>query len=436
MDQPAKTPLTRRQFLTGAMASAGGLAAAPYVITSTALGAAGRAPAGDRIVVGGIGIGGRGGHDLSVMLHEPDVQFVAVCDVKKARRDAVNRMVDARYGSQDCQTFRDLRDLLGRRTDLDAVLIATGDRWHTPAAVLAMRAGLDVFCEKPCSMSVAEGQALVRTARRYGRIFQAGMQRLSEAAFVFADELVRTGRLGTLHTVRAHILPFRMRTDYLPAQPQPDREVFDWDLWLGPAPWRPYNGAYLNGCGAWLDFRDFGAGLAGWGSHTICQCQAAMDATRTSAVEYHYPGDATGEGLVARFAGGVRLVLNCRGWRGTCGVRYEGSEGWASVADGYARPDVSSPALLADFQKLVRDYMDRTGRPMHHVRDFLDGVRTRRSCVADEVVAHRTMTTNHAANVCMLLKRDVTWDPAREEFIGDPEANRLHQRALRQPWRI
>ena len=134
-----------------------------------------------------------------------------------------------------------MREMLAERRDLDAVLIATGDRWHTPASILAMQAGLDVFCEKPCSMRIAEGQALVAATRRYNRIFQAGIQRLSEANFVFADELARSGRLGKINTVYAHTLSFEMKTDWLQAQPEPDPEEFDWDRWLGPSPWRPYN---------------------------------------------------------------------------------------------------------------------------------------------------------------------------------------------------
>jgi len=427
--------ITRRGFLKGTAAGAAAAAAA-QIVPSSAMGLGAAVPPSQRIIVGAIGVGGRGGYDLSVMLGERDVQVVAVCDVQKSRRDAAKRAVDGRYGNEDCRAYRDLRDLIANHPQIEAMLIATGDRWHTPASIMCMQAGMDVFCEKPSTMTVAEGQALVETARRYGRIFQTGTQRLSEANFVFADELARSGRLGRVHTVYAHILPFAMKTTYLPPEPEPDPEIMDWDLWLGPAPWRPYNRGYLGGCGAWLDYYDFGTGVAGWGSHTICQCQAAIGAERTSAIEYEYPGNDRAEGLVARYANGVKLVLSCTMWRGSCGVKYEGTEGWVSVADGYARPDVSSPALLADFQSIVRQYMLRTGRPMHHIRDFLDCVRTRRHCVADEVVAHRSMSTNHAANACMLLRRNVRWDPEKEQFAGDADANRLLSRAMRAPWRV
>jgi predicted dehydrogenase len=434
------TKLTRRNFLKTTAVALG----MPTIIPASALGKNGTVAPSNRIVVGGIGIGPRGREVLKGFLSQADVQFVMIADVQETRREVVRVMANRQYNNQDCVKTRDMYEVLGR-SDIDAVLIATGDRWHTPASVMAMKAGLDVFCEKPSSMSIAEGQELVAVARRYGRVFQSGMQRLSEANFVFADQLARTGRLGKLHTVYAHQLPFQMKTDWLPAQPEPAPEEVDWNLWLGPSPWRPYNAAYLRACGAWLDYYDFGTGVAGWGSHTICQCQSGIDALTTSAIAYEYPGRDDADGLVCRFANGIKLVLNAQGWpkpgvpgmwRGSCGVRYEGSEGWVAIADNYARPEVSSAALLQDFDKLVRDYREQSGRPLQHIKDFLQSVRSRRACVANETVMHRTMSTNHVANICMLLKRNVTWDPVKEEFPGDPEANRMRSRARREPWQV
>ncbi|MHC4113108.1 MAG: Gfo/Idh/MocA family protein [Planctomycetota bacterium] len=422
--------LTRRSFLKRAAA-----AAVPYIVPAGALGGGGKAAPSERIVMGGIGIGGRGHYDMSAALQEADVQFAAVCDVRKQNRERAKTTVDQHYGNKDCAVYTDFRDVLAR-DDIDAILTAPGDRWHTLISAMAMRVGKDVYSEKPSTMTIAEGQMLVDTARRYGRIFQTGTQRRSEATFVFADELARTGRLGKIHTVKAHTLPFAMKRDWLASQPEPGKDELDWEMWLGPAPWRPYNPGYLNGCGAWLDYYDFGTGVAGWCSHTICQCQGVIDADLTSAVEYEYPNNDTAEGFTARYANGVKLVLSCEGWRGTCGVRYEGSEGWVSVADGYSVPDVSTPSLMQDRVKLVQDYMGRNQRPMNHMRNFLDCVRTRRPTVAHAEVAHRSMTTSHAANICMLLKRNLKWDPAKEEFINDPEANRMRSRAMREPWII
>jgi hypothetical protein len=437
------TPLrgfSRRQFLGTAACLA------PTLVPAAALGLDGAIAPNSRLTMGAIGVGGRGSGDLGTALHEPDVQVLAVCDVSKGRRDAAKRAVDQRHGNGDCATYIDFRELLARK-DIDAVIMAPGDRWHTPMSILAMRAGKDVYSEKPGTMTIAEGQALVAAERHYGRVFQTGTQRRAEYNFVVADELARQGRLGKVHTVYASTLVFKMMTSWLPAQPEPPREQLDWNMWLGPAPWRPYNKGYLGGCGAFLDYYDFGTGVAGWGSHTVCQCQGAIEADLTSPVDYEYPSNDTSHNFVARFAGGVKLVMDLAPapwgnppdnglWHGYCGVKYAGSEGWVSIADGYRAPEVSSPALLADHKKLVADYLERNQRPLGHMRDFLNCIKTRRKPVSHAEVAHRSMSTCHIINISMLLRRNLKWDPVREEFANDPEANRMRSRAVREPWRL
>ncbi|MBE0543199.1 MAG: Gfo/Idh/MocA family oxidoreductase [Verrucomicrobia bacterium] len=431
--------LSRRQFLRRA-SLAGAALAAPCLIPGSALGLNGAVPPSERIVFGGIGIGGRGTGVLRWMLPERDVHFVAVCDAKKAAREAVKKVADNHYGNQDCKIYGDIREFLAARTDIDAVLIATGDRWHALASILAMRAGKDVYSEKPSSMTIAEGQAVVETARRYARVYQTGTQRLSEENFVFCIEMARMGRLGKVHTTYAHIAPWdaaEMKHDWLPAEPEPPKEEVDWDQWLGPCPWRPYNPAYTRG--GWRGYYDFHTSCIGeWGAHTFAQAQAGIDCLNTSAVEYRYVSNPTGDEMITVFPNGVKMVLS-RGdkwWRGSCGMRFDGPEGWVAAADGYSKPDVSSPALLADFRKIVADYMARTQRPMSHVRDFFDCVKSRRLTVANPEVMHRSMSTVHAANICMWLKRDLKFDPVKEEFINDVEANRLRSRAMREPWII
>ena len=434
-----RSPVTRRDFLKQA-AFAAGAVAAPCLIPASALGLNGAVPPSERIVLGGMGVGGRGTGVLNWMLPEKDIQFVAICDAKKSQRQAIKKLVDNKYGNTDCAMYHDMRDFLATRTDIDALLIATGDRWHATAATMAMRAGKDVYSEKPSSMTIAEGQAVVATAKRYGRIYQTGTQRLSEDNFTFANELLRTGRLGHVHTVRAHIAPWdaaEMKYDWLPAEPEPPKDEVDWDQWLGPCPWRPYNSAYVRG--GWRGYYDFHTSCIGeWGAHTFAQCQVAIGAGDTSAIEYRYVNNPTGDGMVTTFPNGVNMVLS-RGdqwWHGSCGVRYEGTEGWVAVADGYAQPEVSSPALLADFSKLVKDYMARTERPMSHVRNLFDCIKSRRLTVANAEVMQRSMSTVHAANICMWLKRDMKYDPVKEEFVNDVEANRLRSRAMRAPWII
>jgi len=430
--------LTRRAFLKHAAA----LATVPYIVPASALGRDGKVPPSERIVLGGIGIGNRGSHDLRWMMPEKDVQFVAVCDPQRKRAEAVKQMVDTRYGNKDCRIYHNTPEFLAERTDIDALLITTGDRWHALASIMAMRAGKDVYSEKPSCMTIAEGQAVVETAKRYRRIYQTGTQRLSEGNFTFADELLRTGRLGKVHTVRAHIAPWdaaEMSHEWLPAQPQPPKEEVDWDQWLGPCPWRPYNSTYTSG--GWRGYYDFHTSCIGeWGAHTFAQCQVAIGAADTAAIEYGYVKNESGDGMVTKFANGIKMILerdmDKKYWRGSCGVHYEGTEGWVAIADGYSKPDVSNPAWMDDFRKLVYDYIARTQRPMSHVRNFLDCVKSRRQTVSNPVMMHRTMTTVHAANICMWLKRDIRYDPVKEEFINDPEANRLRSRAMREPWII
>jgi Oxidoreductase family, C-terminal alpha/beta domain/Oxidoreductase family, NAD-binding Rossmann fold len=435
--EPIASDLTRREYLKTA-AAAGVALMMPTIVPASALGRDGVAAPSERITLGGIGIGNRGEFVLNWMLPEPDVRFVAICDVRRERRNAVKQLVDKRYGNNDCKMYSDMREFLATRPDIDAVLIATGDRWHALASIMAMRAGKDVYSEKPSCMTIAEGRAVVETARHYGRIYQTGTQRLSEANFVASIEMARTGRLGKVHTARAHIAPWdaaEMSHAWLPAETEPPKDEVDWDAWLGPCPWRPYNSTYVRG--GWRGHYDLHTSCIGeWGAHTFAQAQAGIDALNTSAVDYRYVKNDTGDGMITRFASGVQMILQRDGWHGACGMKFEGSEGWVAVADGYQKPEVSSPSLLADADKLVADYSDRTQRPMNHVRNFFDCVKSRKPTVANPGVMHHTMSTVHAANICMWLKRDLTYDPVREEFLNDAEANRLRSRAHREPWII
>lgn len=436
------TIFTRRRFLAhGAMAASA--AAIPWFIPSSALGRAGAVAPSERIVMGGIGIGGRGSYDLQYMLTEPDVQWVAVCDVLKGKCQAAKNLVDNKYGNKDCAAYGDMRQLLAERTDVDAVLIATGDRWHALASVLAMRAGKDVYCEKPACLTMAEGRAVVETARRYGRVYQTGAQRLSEPHHVFAIEMARSGRLGAIHTVYADCR-WRdgLRHDWLPAEPEPPKDQLDWDVWLGPCPWRPYNAGYING-GGWYRFYDFATDVAMWGAHTVAQGLAGLDMTNVASIEFEFEKpDAT---MVTRLSNGVKLVLfrvagsvwePCEYWRGACGERFDGPEGWAAAADGYSAPDVSSPALMVEYKKVLSDYTARTQRPLNHVRDFLDCIRSRRPTAANPEVMYQSMNICLAADICERLKRNLKFDLLRAEFVDDPEANRMRSRAMRAPYAI
>jgi hypothetical protein len=421
--------LSRRTFLERAALMAGGIVAAPTFIPSTALGRDGAVAPSERIVLGAIGIGGRGSYVLGCFMHEPDVQFVAICDVKAPRRQAIKKMADDKYGNQDCAMYRDLHQLLAR-PDIDAVLIATGPNWHALASILSAKAGKDVYCEKPCSKNISDSLALARTFSRTGRVFQAGTQRRSLPNFAFAVELARQGKLGKVQTLHAHPGGLGTNTSgWSNPEPEPDKEEADWDRYLGPAAWRPFNkGTLHNGGGFEKGGGLVGGGCLEWGSHCVDICQWANDADQTAAVEYWPEGSQ----LCARYANGVKLVMRNDGWlnSGSCPVRFEGESGWVETGD--------NGDLFASSMELIGGKRAKiAGYPADfHVRDFLECVKSRGQPRANAKVACQSHIVCHAANIAQFLGRKVNYDPQKNEFIGDEEANRLRSEALREPWHI
>jgi predicted dehydrogenase len=440
----SKRRLTRRALLARSLAAAGAAVAAPWVLGSTRSAGAGPSAAAaapsERITLGVIGFGPRCQYVLGSILGEKDMQCLAMCEAQASRRQAGKAAVDARYGNKDCQTYRDFRELLAR-PDIDAVLIATGDRWHATASILAARAGKDVYSEKPCGITIAQCDALADTMRQYGRVFQAGTQRRSVGNFQLAMRLARSGKLGKLHTLHASV--YRPRIDYgwLPAEPEPAKDVVDWDMWLGPAPWRPYNSRYVQG--GWRACYDFDSGgtLLDWGAHTVDLCQWANGTDDTVPLEY----EPTKEEINARYANGVKLVMDFldqpfgnrapkyRTELGTCPVRYEGDEGWVETGDDggiVVHPD----SLKAELRRM-RTTRGPSGLDAgSHGRNFLDCVKSRALTAANAEVMRHSHVACHAAATAWMLNRKLTFDPATEMFVGDEEANRLRSRAPRPPW--
>ena len=418
---------TRRIFLkTTAAASAG--FAVPTIVPSSVLGLDGKVPPSERILLGGIGIWHRGSYVLSTMMVQPDVRVVAVSDVRSDRRLAVKAVADRHNGDNQCAMYRDFRELLSR-SDIDAVLIATGDRWHAHAAMLAANAGKDVYCEKPCAISIALTQALADTVRRTGCVFQAGTQRRNISNFAHAVRLAQSGKLGNLQTLYAHISGLEDNQNWLPAQPEPDPEEIDWNLWLGPAPWRPFNQAYVDR--EWRKHYDFSAGyrLLGLGSHTVDLCQWANNADGTTPIEYTVHGNE----IVCRYANGVKLIMRSSGWLGLggCPVRFEGDEGWVETGDS-GRMAVSLDSLRAN---LPAPALYGTA-PEMHVRDFFDCVKSRAKPATNEEIMRKSHIACHAAALAWKLGRKLTLDPVTEEFVDDDEANRMRSRIAREPWII
>lgn len=426
--------LSRRRFLSHT-----GAAAAAAFIPATALGRDGATAAGERITLGVIGIGPRCTYDLKAMLGFSDVRCVAIADVQASRREAGKTLVDEHYGSKDCRLYRDFRELL-QRDEIDAVLVATGDRWHGPASILAAEAGKDVYSEKPCGITIEVCQQLAQTMHRQGRVFQAGTQRRSVPNFQQAIELVHSGKLGKLQTMHASVYVPVLDNSWLPSQPLPPRDVVDWNLWLGPAPWRPYNEAYVNGRwrGQW-DF-DSGARLLDWGAHTVDLCQWANQADETMPIEY----EPTDNSIVCRYANGVKLVLDFLAEPfqdrsphyttrlGTCPVRFVGEAG--SVETGDEGEIVATPESLQrelpPATKRVRG-LDVTA----HSRNFFDCIRSRSTPAAGPDVMRRSHIACHAAAIAWVLQRKLRLDPDKEQFIDDDEANRMRSRPARQ-WAV
>ena len=419
----------RRQFLKTAASASAAAVAAPMIIPSSVLGREGHVPPSERIVVGGIGIGRRGTYDLGCFLEQDDVQFIAVCDVKQERRLAVKKLVDETYDNENCDMHRDFRELLDR-SDIDAVLIATGPNWHATAAINAARAGKEMYCEKPCTKNIAQSLTLADTMRRTGRVFQAGTQRRNLPHFAFACELARTGKLGKLKRVYAHPMGMQaMTSGWLPAEPEPDPEIVDWNMYLGPAAWRPFNEQLLDGFNFEKGGGLVGGGVLEWGSHCVDLCQWAVGDC-PPPVEYNAPVDGQ---LVARYEDGVELVFREKGWipLGSCPVRFEGETGWVEAGDS-GKMVLSSPELLAG-----RTVAEIGGYPAtFHVRDFLDCVKSRGVPKGNADAAANAHIACHAANIALYLDRQIHYDIEKNEFVDDEQANRLRSEALREPWRL
>jgi len=371
-------------------------------------------------------------------LHSGDTQIVAVCDVDSGRREGARKAVEAHYSArrpkgtyQGCAAYNDFRELIAR-DDIDAVVISTPDHWHILPAMAAVRSGKDVYVEKPFTLTIAEGRAISNAVRRYGRVCQVGSQQRSEWRFRFACELVRNGRIGKLRTIRTGLAKGRAIG---PQKPMPVPKGFDYDLWLGPAPWEPYTKARCHYNFRFI--RDYSGGqVTNWGSHHNDIAQWGNGTELTGPLEVEGCGEYPTDGLFnvvlthhfeCRYANGVKLVCSTKGG----GVRFEGTEGWVYVNRG--RIDAHPKSLLTSIigPNEVRLYESRS-----HKRNFIDCIKTRAAPIASAEIGHRSATVCHLGNIAMLLGRKVQWDPERERFVNDPEADRMISRPMRAPWRL
>jgi len=447
MNHPVSRRPNRRQFL--AQAASAAVAATPLVIRATALGSETRPAASQRITMGCIGLGGRGTVNMETFLGHPEVQIVALCDVDAGStryEDAWHRglepakgKVEAHYAAErtsgdyrGVSTYRDFRELLAR-DDIDAVCIATPDHWHAPMVVAAAQAGKDIYCEKPLSLTIRDGQAMVAAVQRYGRVFQCGSQRRSDAKCRRSCELVRNGRIGRLHTVRVglpggHWIRSNAKKTF---NVEPVPAGFDYDLWLGPAPWAPYifNRCHWN----WRWNLDYSGGnVTDWGAHMIDMAHWGMGCDDTGPVEVEGRGTwparqdlwnaATGFEFTCTYANGVKMIVTNGGPN-----RFEGSEGWVDLAG------ATHPAGLAAVDIGPDEIHLYESRSQHG--NFLDCVQSRARTAAPVETAHRSISVAHLGNIAMQVGRRIRWDPDREEILDD-DAARLLGRPKREPWRV
>ena len=447
-----RTILTRRSFLGAAAATA----AAPCLVPSSVFAGNGVVAPNDRIALGFIGIGAMGQGHLGVCLHRPEVQIVALCDVDQWRRERAKAAAEERYAAakpggqyRGCTAYNDLRDLLDR-PDVDAVVIATGDRWHAMATVLAARAGKDVYCEKPISLTIRQSRAMVDAVRRYGRVFQAGLQQRSSPEFRKATHLVRSGAIGKVQIVYV-TFPGTCGDVSLPAEPVP--KGLDWDLWLGPAPWREYNARFHpygqpHGVVPWHFCRDFGGGnLTSNTVHAFDVVQWALGMDESGPVEIIPPETKQYPVLTYKYSNGVILqVVDWRldrqkhlvpkGWDEATpieafGAVYVGDQGWIHVGrSGYLK------AYPAEILHRTSPQFDARRVVNDHHKNWFDCIRSRGLTACDVAVGARSTTVSHLGCIAHWTGRALRWDPAKEVFVGDDEANRWIGRAMRAPWTI
>jgi predicted dehydrogenase len=442
----------RRVFLRSAAA----LSAAPWVIPASALGAERQPAPSNRITLGFIGVGCMGRGHLWHFLQHPETQVLAVCDVDTWRRDDAQATVEKAYAAErtrgtyrGCAAYVDLRELLARE-DVDAAVIVTGDRWHAAATVMAVRAGKDVYVEKPLCLTIAEGRVMVEAVRRYGRVCQVGLQQRSAREFRIACQLVRDGALGKIDRIYTIFSNPSTEID-LPAEPTPP--TLQWDLWLGPAPWRPFNSRFhylgrpLNVV-PWEFCRDFGnGGISSGGVHAFDVVQWALGMDRSGPVEIIPPETGQYPDLTFKYPGGVLLhVVDGRldarrhsipkGWDPITSIQpfgavFVGERGWIHVGrGGYL---VSCPAEIV--RELPGRYDHLLAVESHH-GNFLESIRTRRRPACDVSIGCQSTIVPLLGCIARWTGRALKWDPVGEQFLGDDQANRMRRRAMREPWRV
>jgi len=452
--------LNRRTFLKQTAGAAIGALGLPLFIHADALGRAGRAAPSQRITLASIGVGGMGTNNMRAFLAQPDVQVVAVCDVVEANdqyghwykkgwngawfgREPARKIVESEYAQKapggsykGCTAYVDFREIIAR-DDIDAVCVTTPDHWHAIPSIMASAAGKDIYCEKPLSLTVAEGRAMAQAVQRHGTVFQTGTMRRSAEQYRFLCELVRNGRIGKLQRVISTIGPNNKEAPPRDWTPMPVPEWLDYDMWLGPAPWAPY---HKDRCLYTFRFGlDYSGGqTTNLGAHVIDIIQWANGTDDTGPVEFEdlgseWPTDglfttATKVSFRARYANGVEFT--CQTAK-TESWRLEGTEGWIEVRDDKW---TSSPESLKT--TVIGANEIHLYKSNDHHRNFIDCVKSRQITAAPVEIGHRSTSICLLGNIAMRLGRKLHWDPAAERFTDSEEANQMLCKPLRSPWHL
>ena len=411
--------VSRRRFLQNTSAVAGAAIAAPYLVPQRAFGA------NEKINVGHIGVRGQG------RAHFNMGQAVAVCDVDKQVLAAAQKTLEKKSGK--CESYTDFRKMLERK-DLDAVVTATPDHWHALITIHACEAGKDVYCEKPLTLCIAEGRAMVDAARRNKRIVQTGSQQRSDKRFRYACELVRNGRLGKIEKVEVGI-PGCNHPGVLGPDSDPP-EWLDYNMWLGPAPYRPYNEKRVHyNFRFWLDYS--GGQMTNWGAHHLDITQWALGMDDSGPIRTEGTGEFDAEkrftvparyDITHTYANGVKVHVGQK-YRG--GVTFFGSEGKVFVTRGKIE---SEPGEIIE-KPIAESEIHLYNSKSHH-QNFLDCIKSRELPICDVEIGHRSATVCHLGNLCALAGRSIQWDPAKEQVVGDEEVAKMVRRDYRAPWKL
>jgi predicted dehydrogenase len=431
---------SRREFLTRVPLALAGAAAFPTIVKASALGLQGTVPPSDRIVMAGVGFGMQGPSNMRNFLGKPEVQWVAVCDLDDEALATAQSTVNDRYGNTDCATYKDYKALFARG-DLDAVSLAVPDHWHAILSTTAVRAGLDVYGEKPFTHRLREGRTLCDAIQRYGRVWQTGSWQRSEDNFHRACELVRNGRVGKVLRVEVGLPSghFDFARTFGQERIEDPPAGLDYDTWLGPAPWSPYCKARVHMNWRWN--MDYGGGqLVDWIGHHLDIAHWGLDLERTGPVTIRGTGEHPKTGIYTsvtkywvetQYADGTPMVIAGGYPEIQSGTKWIGEYGWVWVDRGGFE---SQPAHLVN--EVIGPNETRLYRSRDHAQNFLDCVRSRAATIAPAEVAHRSASVGHLGVIAIETGRTIRWDPATETIIGDPDAERLLARAYRAPYQI